>query len=192
MESPYSNKCESQWYEITNELVKEHPLTNQLVDMCFRTWNSILNGKINSFLNLRIKDMNLSPQAVSNLFHDILPEYIERNVTNWKKGNETSEKDIVYTLDNRYSFEIKISSSKNSIFGNRSYGQVVNSPKKSKDGYYLAINIDKLTTDNPQIRIIRFGWLDHSDWISQSSATGQQARLGKNTMKLKFQTLYEL
>ena len=190
--SPYFNKSESEWAEITDNLVNENPITKDLVDMCLKTWQSILNSKINSFLNLTIKDLILSPQAVSYLFHDILPEYIVRNLIYWKKGTAANEKDIVNVMNARHSFEIKISSSKNSIFGNRSYGQVGNQSKKSKDGYYLAINIDKLTIQNPRVRIIRFGWLDHSDWMSQNSATGQQARLSRQTMELKFKTLYEI
>jgi hypothetical protein len=29
----------------------------------------------------------------------------------------------------------------------------------------------------PPIRVIRFGWLDHTDWRAQSSETGQQSSL---------------
>ena len=120
-----------------------------------------------------------------------MPEYIERNSQHWKKGTEVNEKDVTNLLNDMYSFEIKVSSSKNSIFGNRSYGQTGSSSKKSKNGYYLAINIDKLNVNNPQVRLIRFGWLDHTDWISQKSSTGQQARLQKYIMNLKFKTLYD-
>ena len=190
MKSPYFNKPKQEWLEITSKLVDNHPITNKLCDMCFKTWESILNGKINSYLNLTIKDMTLSPQAVSILFHDILPEYIERQLVGWKKGTEVNEKDVTNISNEQYSFEIKISSSKNSIFGNRSYGQITNNSKKSKDGYYLAINIDKLSVDNPQVKIIKFGWIDHNDWISQKASTGQQARLNKEVINLKFKTLY--
>jgi len=164
--------------------VDEHPITNSIAHLCLLTWESILNGTINSFLNLKIREMSISPQAISNLFHDILPIYIERTIPNWKKGIEVYDKDVVNVHDNRYSFEIKVSSSKNSIFGNRSYGQSSRTSKKSKDGYYLAINVDKLSVEHPSIRIIRFGWLDHTDWISQRAQTGQQARLGQGIMHL--------
>jgi len=38
--------------------------------------------------------------------------------------------------------------------------------------------------------MIRFGWLDHTDWIGQKAATGQQSRLAPETYDLKFKTLY--
>ena len=187
----YEHKTANEWVAITNKLVKENPITDCIVDLSLRTWKSILNGNVNSYLNLKISELDLSPQAVSNLFHDILPIYIERNVPNWKKGTQAHEKDVVYMIDDKYSFEVKVSSSKNAIFGNRSYGQSSGDSKKSKDGYYLAVNIDKLSVDNPNIRLIRFGWLNHTDWISQKAQTGQRSRLGKGVMDLKFKILYK-
>jgi hypothetical protein len=38
--------------------------------------------------------------------------------------------------------------------------------------------------------IIRFGWLDHSDWMGQKAATGQQARLDPFAEKSKLAILY--
>ena len=73
--------------------------------------------------------------------------------------------------DDKFSIEIKTSSHPNQIFGNRSYG--VDNPssgKKAKDGYYLAVNFEKWSDvrgRRPEIRLIRFGWLDHTDWIAQ-------------------------
>jgi hypothetical protein len=29
----------------------------------------------------------------------------------------------------------------------------------------------------PELRSIRFGWLDHTDWLPQAAATGQQSAL---------------
>ena len=65
--------------------------------------------------------------------------------------------------------------------------------KKSKSGYYLAINFEKFeeTEELPQIRLIRFGWLDHTDWIGQSAASGQQARLPKEVENGKLVVIYK-
>ncbi len=45
------------------------------------------------------------------------------------------------------------------------------------DGYYLTINFEKFNPSDkdfiPQIRKIRFEWLDHSDWHSQNASSGQ-------------------
>ena len=91
-----------------------------------------------------------------------------------------------------YSVEIKTSSDKAHIYGNRSYAQETSSAKKSKTGYYLAINFEKFSKQcaRPKITLIRFGWLDHSDWIGQEAASGQQARLDAYVEQKKLVTLY--
>ncbi|HGG7675208.1 TPA: ScaI family restriction endonuclease, partial [Neisseria meningitidis] len=65
---------------------------------------------------------------------------------------------------------------------------------KSKNGYYLTINFEKFMPDlklRPEIKIIRFGWLDHTDWIAQTAATGQQARLSPEAYRSKLKILYQ-
>ena len=63
---------------------------------------------------------------------------------------------------------------------------------KDKNGYYIAINFEKFTspTKRPQILKIRFGYLEHVDWIAQKAATGQQARLSPVADKHKLITIY--
>jgi len=46
-----------------------------------------------------------------------------------------------------------------------------------------------LTNQKPRIILVRFGWLDHTDWVGQSSASGQQARLSPHVEKTKLLTL---
>lgn len=98
---------------------------------------------------------------------------------------------MVFIPDDRFSIEIKTSSSPRNIYGNRSYAQTGQPPKKSKSGYYLAINFEKFTPGikNPRILLVRFGWLDHEGWIGQSAATGQQARLSPAVERNKLITL---
>jgi hypothetical protein len=83
--------------------------------------------------------------------------------------------------------ELKTSSQK-SIYGNRSYSK--SKDGKSKDGYYLAINFEKISKQNPQILLIQAGWLSHSDWVGQKSETGQQAALTKDARTAKLIELY--
>lgn len=79
------------------------------------------------------------------------------------------------------SVEIKTSSSKSQIYGNRSYAQQGKFIKKAKSGYYLGINFEKFKTKRrPSVNRIHFGWLDESDWIGQKSPTGQKSRLHKS------------
>ena len=185
--NPYYNKDISQWKAITKELVNQHPLKTQIVDLCLKSWESILNGKINTYLNMKIREMNISPQATGALLHDVIPEYINRNIEGFRKGLG-DEKDIVCEENNFYSFELKTSSQK-SIYGNRSYAK--SKDGKSKSGYYLAINFEKISKPDPRIILIRFGWLEHSDWIGQKSETGQQASLLKEAKENKLITLYD-
>lgn len=185
--SPFENADVKDWSRITRELVGKHPLKSMIVDLCLKSWQSILNGKINSYLNLCIREMSISPQAMGALLHDVIPEYISKNISGFRKG-VGNEKDVVCAGDELFSFEIKTSSQK-SIYGNRSYAK--SETGKSKSGYYLAINFEKDITSEPRILKIQFGWLDHSDWIGQKSETGQQATLTKDAKAHKLLTLYE-
>lgn len=122
--------------------------------------------------------------------HELIPlEFSHRYPNIWRREETTDEKDMVYIPDPRYSVEIKTSSSAGSIYGNRSYAQKTTNSKKSKSGYYLAINFQKFATDKkpqkPPVRKIRFGWLDHNDWIAQVAASGQQARLSPDVKQYK-------
>lgn len=184
--SPYEGIPKDKWLEKTNELVRAHPLYPCIVEFCFNSWNSILNGKINTYLNLSIRQMTISPQATGALLHDILPEYITKYTADFRKGIG-NEKDIVCITDPFYSMELK-TSSQNSIYGNRSYAK--SDGGKDKSGYYLTINFEKISNNNPKIKKIMMGWLDHSDWIGQASETGQQAFLAQDAKKYKFIILY--
>lgn len=186
-QSPYENVPTEKWNEITKELVEKHPLKPYIVDICLKSWQSLLHGKINTYLNMCIGDMSISPQATGALLHDVIPEYISKNFTGFRKGIEKDEKDIVCVDNDFYSFELKTSSQK-SIYGNRSYTK--SDSGKNKSGYYLTINFEKIKANNPKILLIQMGWLDHSDWKGQASETGQQASLTKEAKKQKLMTLY--
>ncbi len=125
-------------------------------------------------------DIFPSPQIMAFLLHELIPLELQRRHPGiWRRDNSTDEKDVVHVPDDNYSFEIKASSSRNNIFGNRSYAQPSPVAKKHKAGYYLAVNFEKFTdeTASPRVTKIRMGWLDHTDWIGQRASTGQQARL---------------
>ena len=185
--NPYAGEKFEHWAAITKKLVENHPLTPYIVDICMKSWQSILNGKINTYLNLLIREMNISPQATGALLHDVIPEYIEKNVKGFHKG-VGKEKDIVCEYDDSLSLELKTSSQK-SIYGNRSYAK--SDAGKDKSGYYLAINFEKISANDPKIILIQMGWLDHSDWRGQKSETGQQASLTKEARSAKLVPLYK-
>ncbi len=126
--------------------------------------------------------------------HELIPlEFSVRYPALWRGEQAKGDKDIVYIPDDSSSVEIKTSSHASQIFGNRSYAQAATAPQKSKSGYYLAVNFEKFSSQGGQPRIhrLRFGWLDHSDWIGQKAATGQQARLSPTVEQAKLLTLFE-
>lgn len=193
--NPYENKEIDEWKSITEKLIREHPLTKEeLVESVLLSWDAIFNTYIGQVLKIG-RDIKPSPQILGNYLHELIPIYFERKYPNqWKKDSSKMDKDLVCIKDDNYSIEIKTSSSKNSIFGNRSYGIQSNKENtKKKEGYYLAINFEKCSgnIEKPNITLIRFGWLNHSDWISQASQTGQQASLSKEAYNYKLIELYK-
>jgi hypothetical protein len=119
--------------------------------------------------------------------HELIPlEFAQRYPGVWKREETVDEKDLVYIPNRLYSVEIKSSSSAGQIYGNRSYAQVTSSDKKEKAGYYIAINFEKFGLGRlPALTSIRFGWLDHTDWIGQKAASGQQAHIDTNAAQYK-------
>ena len=192
--SPYLNKDKSEWKAITDQVVKTHPLDeNELVDMVLSAWGNIFETSIGRH-NLKIGEHIFpKPQVIGALLHELIPaELAASSPKEWRGEIAADDKDIVYLPDDYYSIELKTSSNANRIFGNRSYAQKPTAGKKGKDGFYIAVNFEKFskTNSSPEVVVIRFGWLDHSDWIGQKANTGQQARLAPETYDLKFKTLF--
>ncbi len=191
----YENLPIEQWKEKTTQLVNEHPLKKEeIVDAVLTSWNKIFETYIGNELKIG-RDIKPGPQILGNYLHELIPIYFEKKYNGeWQKDKTKMDKNLVCTYNNFYSIEIKTSSSKKDIFGNRSYAIQAEAEKtKKKQGYYLAINFEKCTEENekPNITLIRFGWLEHSDWISQTSQTGQQSRLSRDSDSLKLITLYK-
>ena len=133
---------------------------------------------------------------MSFLLHELVAQYFSlKHPGLYKVGLEKDEKDIHCLKDTKYSIEIKASSDPKKIFANRSYAQPqTGKGQKSKDGYYITINFEKFKNAKnrtPKILLIRFGYLDHSDWIGQKAQTGQRAHLSANVYKYKLNTIYD-
>lgn len=199
MPSPYEGYPESQWSEITRELVADYPLDeNDIVDAVLEAWQGILNSNIAGELQIGI-DIIPSPQIMGNYLHELIPIMLERKFPGqWSRDIEKDDKDLVYLPDRYYSTEIKTSSNANNIYGNASYGQEdsSNATSKSKDGYYIGVNFEKFDQapegQMPRIRKIRIGWLDHSDWHSQSASSGQAATISTTVRDNKLLLIYDI
>lgn len=192
--SPYEGKDVSQWEQITNELVKRHPLREKdLVSTILKSWDEIFSSNIGSFYIG--KEIFPSPQIMSFLLHELVAHYLGMQFPGlFRIGIEKNEKDVHCIKDSDFSVEIKASSHKNQIFANRSYAQPGSDRGiKGKNGYYITINFESFKDVNarrPEILLIRFGYLEHLDWIAQSAATGQQARLAPIAYLKKLKKIY--
>jgi hypothetical protein len=196
MTSPYSRVRAERWRRTTARLVAAHPLsTDELVEVVLAAWESIFASRFGTS-GLRIgKDIFPGPQIMGFLLHEIIAADLEhRHPESWSGAKRATEKDLNYVPDHRFSVEVKTSSHPRHIFGNRSFAQKPSARKKEKSGYYLAVNFEKWLKDGsrPQIRRIRFGWLDEDDWIGQVAPSGQQAHLSAEADQGKLETLYEL
>lgn len=195
MKSPYENIPQDKWKEKTISLIDSHPLKEYIVDIVLKSWYAIFDSNLAGFKIGR--DIFPEPQIMGFFLHCLIALHINRRFPDYKLGAAKTEKDIHNTKDDFLSIEIKTSSHKNHIFANRSFAQPqMGNEKKRKDGYYIAVNFEKFNThlgaQLPSITKIRFGYLEHSDWIAQGAASGQQARLSPSTYESKFITLYPI
>lgn len=195
MTSPYAGLRPEEWSKRTDELVGAFPLNmEELVQVVKLSWEGVFASKIGIKRFQIGKHIFPKPQIIAFFLHELIPlELASRYPGVWRGEQTAADKDIVYIPDSSFSIEIKTSSHASQIFGNRSYAQEGGKGKKSKAGYYLAVNFDKSVkgAPTPQLRRIRFGWLDHSDWQGQIAATGQQARLSPEVERGKLRLLFE-
>ncbi len=193
-ESPYLDVPQDRWREKTEELIARHPLRDEeLVEVVLQSWDSIFASRLGTHGYRIGTHIFPKPQIMGFLLHELIPlELADRHPKVWRIDKSGRDKDLVHIPDERLSVEIKTSSHPNQIFGNRSYAQPSPASKKAKAGYYLAVNFQKFKRDGPQPKIVgvRFGWLDHSDWIAQKASTGQQARLAGHVYGSKLIQLF--
>ena len=191
---PYSELPTNQWEKKTDQLIRDHPLnTSEIVEVTLQAWNSILSSAIGTKPFQIGKEIFPKPQVMGFFLHELIPlEFATRYPKFWHGEKQASDKDLVYIPNSFYSVEIKTSSHPTQIFGNRSYAQKSSSRRKSKSGYYLAVNFEKFgkSITKPHIKRIRFGWLDHDDWTGQRASTGQQARLSPDVDRYKLKVLF--
>jgi hypothetical protein len=197
MASPYKGLSPDKWVEKTRALIRKHPL--QAADIkkaVLDAWESIFESRIGK-RGIRIGiDIFPVPQLMGAFLHELIPlELAAKYPEVWRENRGKGEKDLVYEPKPQLSIEVKTSSHPTSIFANRSYAQPQSSLPwtKRKDGYYIAVNFEKWEVRvRPRIRLIRFGWLDHSDWKPQKSERGQQASLFPISSKSKLLPIYDM
>jgi len=178
--SPYNRIPKGRWLARTEELLEDYPVQrSELVEVVLGAWEDILKSRIGGRLEIG-KHLFPTPQNMAGYLHELIPyDLQERYPKKWRRDASGADKDLVYIPDEYWSTEIKTSSHPSQVFGNRSYAQL-GTGKKSKSGFYLTVNFEKWSEAAPglpRIRLIRLGWLDHTDWIAQVASSGQQARI---------------
>lgn len=198
-QSPYEGVSEDQWPDVTHELIREYPVApDELVEIVWEEWEGIFESRIGKHGLLIGEHIVPKPQIMGDYLHELIPyEFRARYPGDWRRDNGGTDKDLVYVPDpDRWSTEIKTSSHPTQVFGNRSYAQPGLGARKSKSGFYLTVNFEKWSDVKeagrlPGLRLIRLGWLDHTDWIAQASATGQQARIRPSAYAGKLAVLFQ-
>ncbi|MDJ0579793.1 ScaI family restriction endonuclease [Crocosphaera sp.] len=190
--SPYIDYSEEEWPNITKQLVDNFPLLqDDLIYLVESAWEELFSSSLgNSQLKIG-QDIFLPAQATGVILEKLIAVILTENYSGWRGGQTKQEKDIIYVNNDRYSFEIKTSSSKNGLYGNRSTGHRSSDRTKYRTGYYLVINykLPKEEDLTRQLWKIRFGWIDDEDWLGQNKPTGQQASIGAKLARLKLITL---
>lgn len=194
---PYEGIPIEKWRNITEELIAEFPLTMEtLVSIVKESWEdlfTITNRKNDFQIGLNVFP---KPQMMGFFLEELITRKIQKlDPEVWVADPTGFAKDLININNPIYSVEIKTSSSKNRIYGNRSYGKKAELTKKAKDGYYLAVNFEKFKKDDmrfkPSLTMIRFGFLNHTDWVSQSANSGQAAHIPVEIERLKLITIWE-
>jgi len=185
--SPYAGQPAKKWKEITQSLLAVHPLKeNVILEVALLAWQKVWATTIGTGRTaIRLTDLDV-PATVIGYFFEVLfaKEMENRFPGQWRGTRNKEEKDLVYIPDLTLSVELKTSGQLGyKVYGNRSYGQKLQKAelaKKEKSGYYITMNFYKRT-----LTLLRFGWIDASDWRPQASPTGQMAGLSDKVYQNK-------
>jgi hypothetical protein len=179
MISPYLDQPVSRWLEITQKLVESHPLKEAaLRDTAMTVWALLWQTTVGTGeVAVKLSDLRVPATIVGYFFEVLFARELQLRAPEFWRGNMSKdEKDLVYIPDPTFSVEIKASGQCGlKVYGNRSYGQKQEPTlpvKKEKSGFYITVNFFDRT-----LTLIRFGWIDASDWDAQEAPTGQMAGL---------------
>jgi hypothetical protein len=185
--SPYTGQPGPRWLKVTERLLDEHPLKAvDVLDIVMSAWDALwatVVGKPPTQVPLR----ELHPPAIVTgyLLETLMArELVGRFPGDWRGGSAAEDKDLVFAPDPRYSVEVKCSGQLGMrVFGNRSYGQELQNAaraKKEKSGYYITANFFQ-----SNLFLVRFGWVDNTDWRPQKAPSGQMAGLEDSVYRYK-------
>ncbi len=179
MQSPYASVPLEEWKSVTERLIAENPLSlNDIRELVLESWQELWQTQLGVGPSaIPLSEIEVPATVIGYFFEKLfIRNLLQRQPSKWRGGREKGDKDIVYLANERYSIEVKTSGQMGTkIFGNRSHGQQLTDlarVQKEKSGYYITVNFFGMS-----LNLIRFGWIDHSDWKPQRSPTGQMAGL---------------
>ena len=142
IKSPYSKVPVPKWQSVTEKLIASFPLPqDEIIQIVFESWEDIFKTKIGGIYQIG-NEILPQPQIMGFLLHELIPLNLAKKHSGiWRRGDASMEFDAHYIKDEKFSFEIKTSSSTKGIFGNRSYAQISESAIKRRGGYLLAVII---------------------------------------------------
>lgn len=195
--SPYDGLGIGEWSAKTRELLADFPVAqHELVDVVLGEWAGIFESRIGRAGLTIGEDIEPVPQIMGTFLHELIPNELARRYEGrWRRDTTGKDKDLVYIPDDYWSTEIKTSSDRSKLPGNRSAAQPTAASKKLKSGFYLGVNFDSWKTatergEPPGVKIVRLGWIDHSDWVAQVAESGQRADVSPEAFARKFVELY--
>lgn len=187
MPSPYEGLAQEEWRAKTDALISDHPLKVETIkQVALKSWEILWSTTIGEGeLSIKLFELDVPATVVGYFFERLFAKELETQQPDcWHGGRNKNDKDIVYLPNDLYSIEIKTSGQLGiKVFGNRSYGQNVENTaldKKEKSGYYITVNFH-----GKEINLLRFGWIDHSDWKAQEAPTGQASGLSEFVYRYK-------
>lgn len=186
MASPYAGVSVDNWSEVTAALTAQHPLSLDLIhDAAILSWDRLWNTWVgDAKIGFPIADIDPPATVIGYMFEKLFAKELAERLPGAWRGGVGSEKDLHCLENEAMSVEMKASGQLGyKIFGNRSYGQVLanaGAAKKDKSGYYITVNFFGQT-----LTLLRFGWIDSTDWQAQASATGQMAGLSPDVYARK-------
>ncbi len=177
--SPYKGVPAEKWLAVTQRLIAKHPLQpNTILQAVLASWDVLWQTKVGAFpTEIALAQIELPAIVVGYFLERLVAKHLATSLPGLWRGAETKDdKDLVYVPDPSFSVEIKCSGQLGThIYGNRSYAQVLQDTRrvrKDKSGYYITVNFY-----GDRLFLVRFGWIDASDWKPQKAPTGQMAGL---------------
>lgn len=194
MKDPYPPDV-SKWPAVTDRMLRRFPIpASELVKIVLASWEDIFHSRIGARGFQIGREIWPEPQIMGFLLHELIPLNLATAYPGvWRRGSADNECDAVHLSNDDWSFEIKTSSSRSGIFGNRSYAHVAESAVKRRGSFFLAVNFGKFGAENvrPEVTLVRLGFLSARDWVGQRAESGQQAHLTKEARAYKLRIIYE-